>query len=575
MFVTYDRRGAVITWDFERTESHLQSWVVRKQTQARFTERGDRAEWGTFYLTAPIDPSITYQCSTSGPQRRNFATTGTLTNHFDTRWRDVLDDEPAFAFAKRFTLTGANSTGSESALYTIALAQDPIAQFAAARGLTEMKPLWKSYFATDREMLDFHYSDYAAATSISKKFAHGVIADAQEMVSDTYADIVSLAARQVLGATYFSGTPSNPILWMKEISSNGNFQTVDVMFPSIPFFLYVNPTWLSYLMEPLLEHQGAGLYPNNYSMHDLGYHFPNATGHADGRDEEMPVEECGNMLIMALAYAQSVDHKTAQKWIEPRYQLWTQWTSFLVINSLVPDYQLSTDDFAGRLQNQTNLALKGLIGIRAMAGLATIVGNAADAELYTNISDSYLPLWHQYALSRDNTHLKLAYHWQGSWGTLYNLYAAPLLCFHISGTYPTADIYTLQSSWYDNVHQSYGLPLDSRHLYTKSDWQLWAAAVSSPETRDEIVQSMGRWVNETSTDRAMTDLYDTEGSGGFPGITFKARPVVGGLFSVLALKERCDGKAWSSMQKIFEGSGQGGGHMVGREGQIVLGRPST
>jgi hypothetical protein len=41
----------------------------------------------------------------------------------------------------------------------------------------------------------------------------------------------------------------------------------------------------------------------------------------------------------------------------------------------------------------------------------------------------------------------------------------------------------------------------------------------------------------------LTDLYDTEGDGGFPGITFKARPVVGGHFAFLALERACGGNA--------------------------------
>ena len=45
------------------------------------------------------------------------------------------------------------------------------------------------------------------------------------------------------------------------------------------------------------------------------------------------------------------------------------------------------------------------------------------------------------------------------------------------------------------------------------------------------------------TDLPLTDLYDTEGTGGFPGIAFKARPVVGGHFAFLALERACDGKA--------------------------------
>jgi len=93
------------------------------------------------------------------------------------------------------------------------------------------------------------------------------------------------------------------------------------------------------------------------------------------------------------------------------------------------------------------------------------------------------------------------------------------------------------------VLQRYGLPLDSRHLYTKSDWEFFAAAISSKSTRKEILDSVARWVNETATDNPFADLYDTEGDGGYPGLAFKARPVVGGHFSFLALERACGGKA--------------------------------
>ena len=104
-------------------------------------------------------------------------------------------------------------------------------------------------------------------------------------------------------------------------------------------------------------------------------------------------------------------------------------------------------------------------------------------------------------------------------------------------------IYKMESDWYHFVLQRYGLPLDSRHLYTKSDWEFFAAAVASKSTRAEILESVAKWVNETSTDRPMTDLYNTEGEGGFPGIAFMARPVVGGHFAFLALERACGGKA--------------------------------
>lgn len=38
-------------------------------------------------------------------------------------------------------------------------------------------------------------------------------------------------------------------------------------------------------------------------------------------------------------------------------------------------------------------------------------------------------------------------------------------------------------------------------------------------------------------------MYETEGTGGFPGVTFMARPVIGGTFAFLTLGRACGGKA--------------------------------
>ena len=127
-------------------------------------------------------------------------------------------------------------------------------------------------------------------------------------------------------------------------------------------------------------------------------------------------------------------------------------------------------------------------------------------------------------MSRDGTHAKLAYDWYGSWTTLYNMFADSLLCFHLNNTSPTISlqdshqkplnpgrdtkakkgfvpqhIYKMQSKWYHNVRQKYGLPLDSRHLYTKTDWEFFAAAVTEKSVREEILESVAMWINETST----------------------------------------------------------------------------
>lgn len=94
----------------------------------------------------------------------------------------------------------------------------------------------------------------------------------------------------------------------------------------------------------------------------------------------------------------------------------------------------------------------------------------------------------------------------------------------------------MQSAFYRTVANEYAVPLDTRHTWTKSDWAMFAAAVADQETRDMFVSKLARWIGATTTDRAMTDLFDSV-TGGYPveGPTFVARPVLGGLFALLAL----------------------------------------
>lgn len=165
-----------------------------------------------------------------------------------------------------------------------------------------------------------------------------------------------------------------------------------------------------------------------------------------------------------------------------------------------------------------------------MSEIADLVGEKDDAKFYRKTADEYIDKWQEYGISRDGTHAKLAYTWYGSWTTLYNLYADSLLCFHVDKTNGSRNthlestwtggstqkamatkgtstsnpfipdkIYKMQSDWYHAVLQHYGLPLDSRHLYTKSDWEFFAAAVTSRKVRGEILGKVAAWVNETVT----------------------------------------------------------------------------
>jgi hypothetical protein len=259
-------RGNEIVWELSHSQTSaskgLKTWKVKRRVEQLLSEDADRGEWGTLHFTGPSD--VNHEAGTSALLRQRFSRTGKLQNTVDGNFRSIMDEEPVFAFSKSFKLNGTSSASGkshDSVLFTLAHIQDPVIQFAAARGLTLMKPLWASYYLTADELLGFHYHDFDKAFELASNYSGQLEEDALKSGSEDYKDILAVSARQVLGATSFAGTPDDPIIFFKEISSDGNMNTVDVIYPAFPFFLYTNPKWLAWLLEPLIEHQLSGQYP--------------------------------------------------------------------------------------------------------------------------------------------------------------------------------------------------------------------------------------------------------------------------------------------------------------------------
>lgn len=119
-----------------------------------------------------------------------------------------------------------------------------------------------------------------------------------------------------------------------------------------------------------------------------------------------------------------------------------------------------------------------------------------------------------------------------SQGILYNIYADRLLGLQ----FVDQSVFDMQSDFYLTVANEYAVPLDTRHTWAKSDWEMFAAAVAKNETKEMFIDKLAEWVGKTTTNRAMTDLFDSI-TGDYPsgGPTFVARPVMGGMFALLAL----------------------------------------
>jgi len=432
---------------------------------------------------------------------------------------------PVFAFAQDL---GSVSGEAKSALFTVGLSQDQVVKYLGADPEPiALDGLWKSAYKTPVESLVAFHHEYADADKAASALDAKISADSVAAGGANYEIITTLAVRQSFGALQVARGPRQAYIFLKEISSNGDSQTVDVIFPAHPIFLYLNPELVRLLLDPLYENQEAGHYPHSWAIHDLGV-FPNAVGYPQGNDEWMPLEECGNMVIMTLAYAQRAGDTA---YLERHWPLLDRWAQYLVADALIPAEQLSTDDFAGALHNQTNLAIKGIIGLKAMSDIARRTGRHDD---YGSVADDYLARWRGLATNAAATppHTSLNYGNSSSYSLLYNLYADRLLGLGFVGR----DVYDMQSAFYPSVALDFGVPNDSRHRWAKTDWALFCAAVASEATRDLIHGLVARWIGETPIAVPFTDIYDA-GTGGINDAPqFKARPVMGASFALLALE---------------------------------------
>ena len=387
--------------------------------------------------------------------------------------------------------------------------------------------------------------------SACEKLDGDVLDEARKIGGEDYAQIAAAAWRHTFAAHKLIASPDGEMVFVsKENDSNGCIGTVDVSYPSVPLFLRFCPELVNALCRPVLAFASMPVWEDDFAPHDVG-RYPYATGQvyaakdglANGETPppyyaypagsgvynvryQMPVEECGNMLIMLEAAASFGAEDSLIRQYGP---LLDRWVRYLDTYGEDPGEQLCTDDFAGHLAHNVNLSAKAVVGIACYARMLRRQGREDEAETWEKRAKEMAEGWFRRAAKGDAT--ALTYDGEG-WSMKYNLVWDLVLGL---GLLPE-EFYDRETRSYLSRLNEYGLPLDSRADYTKSDWTVWSASMAQDrEVFEAIIAPLARYLRETTTRVPFSDWYDTK-TGRY--VFFIARSVQGGVYMPFLLRKR-------------------------------------
>ncbi|MDJ1495322.1 DUF4965 domain-containing protein [Cytophagaceae bacterium DM2B3-1] len=484
------------------------------QSQKMLQTKGDnvRIDWGYVYVAAGKSPQTTTVITEAPKAHAAFTQTGILPKTDDALTAREVGGQPTVLAISYSLGKVANSPVSAHVL----VGYDDIQSVEFFK--TPLKAWWRRNSGTSFEkMLVSAEKEYKQLIQECTSFDQQLYKDALQSGGEEYAQLCELGYRQAIAAHKLVAGPDGiPFFFSKENFSNGSIGTVDVTYPSAPLFLLYNPTLLKGMMDPIFYYTESGKWTKPFAAHDVGT-YPQANGQTYG--EDMPVEESGNMLILATAIAEVEGNADYAK---KHWKALTTWAEYLKKAGLDPENQLCTDDFAGHLAHNANLSIKAILGIAGYGKLAAMQGDASTATTYNALAKDMAQKWTQ--MAQDGDHYSLTFDKKGTWSQKYNLVWDKMLGLNIF----SPEIAKKEISYYLTKQNKFGLPLDSRKSYTKSDWIIWTATLTnSPKDFQQILHPVYVFANEGPSRIPLSDWHETTNG---ESVGFRARSVVGGYY---------------------------------------------
>lgn len=476
-------------------------------------KKGDdvRIDWGYFYLSAAQSPDVTVAIDEYYAAKKAFMTDGKLSGKADNVSPDMEKQMTVLAYSDNLGNVGEKTVAGHlligyDDLYAIQYFNDNRMAYWKHDGQTD---IFDAFVKGQKE--------YAGMMKRCADFDGRLMQETAAAGGQKYAELCALAYRQAVSAHKLVTDKEGNLLFLsKENFSNGSIGTVDITYPSAPLFLCYNPELLKGMMNPIFYYSESGKWNKPFPSHDVGT-YPLANGQTYGGD--MPVEESGNMLILATAIA-TIEGNAG--YAAKHWDVLTIWADYLKKEGLDPDNQLCTDDFAGHFAHNTNLSIKAIMGVAGYGKMAGMLGKKEIADSYLAAAREMAGKW--IAMAKDGDHYKLTFDKPGTWSQKYNLVWDRLLGLDI---FPS-EIAGTETAYYKTKQNKYGLPLDNREDYTKSDWILWSACLTGDAADFEaLMLPVWKYANETTSRVPLSDWHYTS-DGTQRG--FQARSVVGGYY---------------------------------------------